>query len=86
MTAKEYFNKWNLENYYERNNHTNLIDIMKDFAKIKVKEALQIAAEKAKTKTIEEYSGNTGSEYSNDYDVVDKDSILNAINLDEFIK
>lgn len=48
------------------------------FAKIKVKETLKIAAEKAKITT---------QQYGMDiFQAVDKESILNSVNLDEFIK
>jgi hypothetical protein len=49
-------------------------DYMIEFAKMHVQEALKEAVEKAKIKY--EYSGNTGSEYCDEY--VDHNSILNA--------
>ena len=64
---------------------------MLEFAKIKVEEALEIAAEKAKIKTETKYKGRETPKVLGSYTIkhatiVDKDSILNAINLDEFIK
>lgn len=47
---------------------------MIEFASMHVKAALKEASEKAKIKY--EYSGNTGSEYCDEY--VDRNSILNA--------
>ena len=47
---------------------------MIEFAKMHLEAALKEASEKAKIKY--EYSGNTGSEYCDEY--VDQNSILNA--------
>lgn len=51
---------------------------MIEFTKFHVKAALGEASEKAKVTY--EYTGNTGSEYCDEY--VDKDSILNSYSLD----
>jgi hypothetical protein len=55
-------------------------EAMKEFAELKCKELLEIVSEKAKTKP---YSTNTSIDFSKL--VVDKNSILNAIDLKEFI-
>lgn len=57
------------------------VKVAKEYAKEKCKELLEIVVEKAKVTTI--WEGNTSSEYV-DYDV-DKDSILNAVDLNTFI-
>jgi hypothetical protein len=49
-------------------------EIMIEFAQLHVKEALYEASEQAKIQY--DYSGNTGSEFCDEY--IDKDSILNA--------
>jgi hypothetical protein len=54
----------------------NLVDILKEFAELKCKELLEIVAEKAEVRL-----GISSCNY-----VVDKDSILNAVDLKEFIK
>jgi hypothetical protein len=60
----------------------NLVDILKEFAELKCKELLEIVAEKAK---IKEVNYEDEMEWVN-YTIVDKDSILNAVDLKEFIK
>lgn len=40
MTAKEYFNDWNLKNYYDSTNNNDLLKIMDDYAAYKCKELL----------------------------------------------
>ena len=55
------------------------LESMIDFAKMHVEAALKEASEKAKITY--EYSGNTGSEYCDEF--VDKDSILNSYPLDK---
>jgi hypothetical protein len=54
--------------------HENVYKFAIEFAKLHVEAALKAASEKAKIKY--EYSGNTGSEYCDEY--VDLNSILNA--------
>ena len=49
--------------------------------KITIEETCKVCAEKADAKIITEWSGNTGSEYCDDYAVVDKQSILNCAEL-----
>ena len=49
-------------------------EVIKDYAKLKCKELLEIVAEKAEVNVIN----------YNDYEV-DKDSVLNAVDLNEFI-
>ena len=60
---------------------------MMEYAKLKCKELLQIVAEKAKTKTIYESNDQPSSSFPDfEYQVVDKNSILNAVDLKEFLK
>lgn len=61
-------------NFLHCTDYEDAIEAMKKFAKLHVEAALKEAAEKAKIKY--EYSGNTGSEYCDEY--VDQNSILNA--------
>jgi hypothetical protein len=68
-TAEKFFMKFK-HTYGPDNHHKALIE----FAKLHVEAALKEASEKAKIKY--EYSGNTGSEYCDEY--VDCNSILNA--------
>lgn len=60
--------------------------LMKLFAKLKCKELLEIVAEKAKV--IGEIEQHSAFNYvtPDDIVIVDKESILNAVDLDEFIK
>jgi hypothetical protein len=57
------------------------IAFMKTFAKLHVEAALKAASKKAKITY--EYSGNTGSEYCDEF--VDIDSILNSYPLENII-
>ena len=57
----------------------NAIRAMIEFAKLHVEAALKEASKKAKITY--DYSGNTGSEYCDEF--VDKDSILNSYPLDK---
>jgi len=57
----------------------NAIKCMIDFAKLHVEAALKEASENAKIRY--DYSGNTGSEYCDEF--VDIDSILNSYPLDK---
>jgi hypothetical protein len=72
-----------IENKFPNNNGVfvlrNIEEFMIEFAQMHVTEALRIASEKAKIQY--NYSGNTGSEFYDEY--VDKDSILNAYPLDK---
>lgn len=82
MTARETIMEGN-EGMEFRDVIDNLYDdviliLMKSYAKEKCQELLEIVAEKAKTKK----NGNSGSWFDAS---VDKDSILNAVNLDKFI-
>ena len=40
MTAEEFFNKWNLENYFQSDNEYQRLALMKDFAKYHVEQTL----------------------------------------------
>ena len=62
----------------ESHHNPDIEKAMIEFAKLHVEAALEEASEKAKVTY--EYTGNTGSEYCDEY--VDKDSILNSYSLD----
>lgn len=72
MTAREYYS----ENYDSFENLEDfVVNMMHEFAKLKCEELLEIVAEKVELK------------FDRDYGVsINKDSILNAVDLDEFIK
>jgi len=70
QTAKEFLKRDESGVY----NEIDITHAMIEFAKLHVEAALKEAVEKAKIKY--EYSGNTGSEYCDEY--VDHNSILNA--------
>ena len=62
-------------------------DAMREFARIKCQELLEIVVEKAKTKTVYESNDQPSSSFGDyEYSVVDKDSVLKAVDLNEFIK
>jgi hypothetical protein len=88
MITAEDFLKTNLSKIHEEDIIEDLLqrlftvdvsEIMIEFAQMHVTEALRIASEKAKIQY--DYSGNTGSEFYDEY--VDKDSILNVYPLDK---
>lgn len=85
MTAQEFIEK----NYHNGCGYWMLDTALQEYAKIKCQELLEIVAEKAKVKGNWEYSGGSpkvlGS-YSKRFVgyEADKDSILNAVNLDSF--
>ncbi len=84
MTAENILNEWLLQtdNTHLKEGHYFVIkQAMKEFAEIKCKELLEIVAEKAEIKTVTIPSGLNIKTC-----VVDKDSILNAVDLKEFIK
>ncbi len=90
MTAEEILEEW-----LSQTDQTNLKEghyfvikeAMKEFAELKCKELLEIVVQKAETKTIYESNDQPSSSFGDyEYDVVDKDSILNAVDLKEFIK
>ncbi len=69
--------------YRDYNNRDTLKDVFQQCLRIKCKELLEIAAEKAEVKgtyTPTEFQG-----YFKKVGSVDKDSILNAVDLDNFI-
>ena len=93
MTARETIMEGN-EGMEFRDVIDNLYDdviliLMKSYAKEKCQELLEIVSEKAKTGCKTEYTGGTpnilGSYSKKISTCVDKDSILNAVDLDEFI-
>jgi hypothetical protein len=85
MTAEEYFIDWDLEHDYESG---DVISIMKDYAKIKCQELLTIVAEKSKV--IEStpyinYKPESMIKRGSNIISVYKDSILSAVDLNQFI-
>jgi hypothetical protein len=60
--------------FYDKHDSDDCVVMMIDFAKMHVEAALKKASENAKIRY--DYSGNTGSEYCDEF--VDKDSILNS--------
>jgi hypothetical protein len=87
MTAEQKFEKF--FNSFPRYGTTlaedwkkEIVELSKEYTEQKCKELLEIVAKKARVITI--WEGNTGSEYM-DFDI-DKNSILNAVNLKEFIR
>ena len=64
---------------------SDITSAMKEYARLKCEELLKIVAEKAKANIEYTYSGNVG-EYRDEWAIVSKDSILNAVDLNEFIK
>ena len=80
-TAKDYISK-NLTDFWEggkaQYNGEDVEKTMIEFAKLHVEAALKQASEEAKITY--DYSGNTGSEYCDEF--VDKDSILNSYPLE----
>lgn len=76
MTAREVLWKELPHNSSVENENT-IINKMKEYAKEKCQELLKIVAEKAEVKA-SKYLFESSEE-------IDKDSILNAVNLDEFI-
>jgi len=60
----------------ERATSYDIISAMKEACR----QTIELCAENATAKIITEWSGNTGSEYCDEYAVVNKQSILNTIN------
>jgi hypothetical protein len=84
MKAEEILKEWLIQTdqtNLKEGHYFVIQEAMKEFAELKCRELLEIVAEKAKTK---HYSTNTSIDFSKL--VVDKDSILNAVDLKEFIK
>lgn len=75
MTAKEFIDYMEEDGKYT----FGYEECMEEFAKYKCKQLLEIVAGKAKTK-----NDDFGSSFRGDI-IVDKDSILNAVDLDSFI-
>ena len=63
---------------------SDITSAMKEYARLKCEELLKIVAEKAQTKELF-VNGSNGGWYDK-VGYVDKDSILNAVDLNEFIK
>lgn len=76
--VERHFNLDVTRDYYVRT-QKDIVKSMQEYAKTKCQELLEIVAEKAKTKK----TSNSGSWYDAS---VDKDSIINAVNLNEFIR
>jgi hypothetical protein len=94
MTAEQKFEKF--FNSFPRYGTTlaedwkkEIVELSKDFTEQKCKELLEIVAEKAKIKKEYYRDSNLKSNYGDpeiEIMVIDKDSILNAVNLKEFIR
>jgi hypothetical protein len=85
MTAKEILKEWLIQTDQTnlKEGHYFVIEqAMKEFAELKCKELLEIVAEKAKI--VENRSMINGYDCTERW--VDKDSILNAVDLKGFIK
>lgn len=78
ITAKEFINNYCLDDGSVNNEAAEKMLI--DFAKLYVIEALKQASEKAFTK-LEYLYENDCPDYTNSYEIVDKNSILNAYDL-----
>jgi len=90
MKAEELLEQLLEEYHYDKDAimvSTAFLDMFaKEYARLKCKELLEIVAEKAKTKTIYEINDQPSSSFGDyEYDVVDKDTILNAVDLNSFI-
>jgi hypothetical protein len=95
MTAEELFGKHFNGLYYDDITSEMIEDYAKEFAKVKCEELLEIVAEKVELmETYYNWTSNTyvtkrleEKEFRNGNDVmfIDKDSIFNAVDLDEFI-
>lgn len=79
MTTQEFIEK----NYPNGCGDWMLDTALQEYAKIKCQELLEIVAEKAKTKSI--YPHYVINEYDEfEHTIVDKDSILNCVDLENF--
>ena len=93
MTAKNILEEWLLptdQSGFKEAHYFVIEEAMKEYTKMKCKELLEIVVEKAK---IRDEDGDVYEQpkgfYCNGelYETwVDKDSILNAVNLDKFVK
>lgn len=61
-------------------NNENMKEWILDAMKEACKQVLELATENASAKIEIQWSGNTGTEYCDEYAIVDKQSILNTIN------
>lgn len=90
MTAKNLLKEWLLQTDHSnlKEGHYFVIEeAMKEYAKLKCEELLKIVAEKAKIETKpKENILNLSMMDDWSYYTIDKNSILNAVDLNEFIK
>jgi hypothetical protein len=87
ILQENYSTKPDIDHPYKLYWKEDVVNALKEFAELKCKELLEIVAEKVKTKTIYESDGQPSSSFPDfEYTVVDKYSVLNAVNLKEFIK
>jgi hypothetical protein len=87
MTAENILNEWLLQTdntHFKEGHYFVIKQAMKEFASLKCKELLEIVAEKAETREMF-VNGSNGGWYDK-VGKVNKDSILNAVDLKEFIK
>lgn len=92
MTAEEYIvnNLWEIFGKYgDTSQSGEIAQAMKEYAELKCKELLEIVAEKAKIKKEYSRDSNLKSNYGDPETtiiLIDKSSILNVVDLKEFIK
>ncbi len=80
ILQENYSTKPDIDHPYKLYWKEDVVNAMIEFAELKCQELLEIVAEKAKTKT-----DDFGGSFRGDV-IIDRDSILNAVNLKEFIK
>jgi hypothetical protein len=89
MTAKEFIDDKQNKHFSTfgvfADTNSKIADWVGEFARIKGKKILEVAAKKAKTEE-KYFPHELGRGSYREVGKVDQDSILNAINLDEFIK
>lgn len=79
ITVKQFLKQNGDEDFRLSKSGLYVSDMMIGFAKLHVKQALEEVSNKARIKY--SYSGNTGSEYCDEF--VDPESILNAYNIEK---
>ena len=87
MTVKDFLEDTLTETGFGIDNRIQkslVVGAMKEYAKLKCEELLKIVAEKAQTKELF-VNGSNGGWYDK-VGYVDRESILNAVDLNEFIK
>jgi len=86
MTAEEYIINKETGSNEEWILFSDVEELMIDYAKLKCQELLEIVAEKAKVIDVQTFEVQDTHDLRCDYRLeIDKDSILNAVDLDSFI-